>query len=260
MKVALSIAGSDSSGGAGIQADLAVFRDMGVYGVCAVTTVLAESSTGVGKICKVPPRVVTAQIDAVARDFEIGACKIGVLYSARVVNLVAERIHRRGIPNVVLDPVMGAKHGEVLLTPQARKRLVRALLPKVTLVTPNAHEAEALTGIAVHNVEDARNAARALIDMGPRCALVKGGHIDGEPVDVFYDGTDFHEYSGSRSEKNMHGTGCVLSSAIAAQLALGRDIRGAVGSAKEYVSQAIESAVRLGKGGLHFYHGSGFGR
>jgi hydroxymethylpyrimidine/phosphomethylpyrimidine kinase len=254
MKVAITIAASDSSCGAGIQADLAVFRYIGVYGVCAVTNVTAQNSMGVHKVSKVPPRIVSAQIDAVTRDFEVSACKIGMLYSPQMVNLVSERITRREIPNVVLDPVMKAKNGEVLLTEPAIKRLKRWLVPKVTLVTPNAAEAEALTGIAVTNRDTARDAAKALVEVGARAALVKGGHIEGEPIDVLYDGNDFVEFPGRRRAKNMHGTGCVLSAAIAARLALGDDLHAAIAFAKEYVTQAIERSAKLGKGKMQFFN------
>ncbi|MHB9037357.1 MAG: bifunctional hydroxymethylpyrimidine kinase/phosphomethylpyrimidine kinase [Armatimonadota bacterium] len=251
--IALTIAASDSSSGAGIQADLAVFRDLGVYGLCAVTNVTVQNSQGVHKVNKVPPMIVTAQIDAAMRDFPVAACKIGMLYSPTIVEVVAERIHRREIPNVVLDPVMNAKRGEVLLTEPAIKRMRRWLIPKVTLITPNAIEAEKLTGIAVKDVASAKDAARTLVEMGARYALVKGGHIEGDAVDVLYDGESFAEFSGKRQNKNMHGTGCVLSAAIAARLALGNDMRAAVEFAKDYVSNAIESSVRLGKGGLDYF-------
>ncbi|MCE5314728.1 MAG: bifunctional hydroxymethylpyrimidine kinase/phosphomethylpyrimidine kinase [Armatimonadota bacterium] len=251
--VALTIAASDSSGGAGIQADLAVFSDLGVYGLCAVTNVTVQNSQGVQKVNIVPPRIVTAQIDAVMRDFQVASCKIGMLYSPRIVDVVAERIHRREIPNVILDPVMSAKHSETLLTEPAIKRMKRWLIPKVTLITPNASEAEKLTGIAVKNVAMAKDAAKALVELGARGALVKGGHINGEPVDVLYDGHDFTEYHGKRQDKNMHGTGCVLSAAIAARLALGDEIGAAIGFAKDYVSKAIEHSVRLGKGELDYF-------
>jgi len=253
MKVALTIAASDSSSGAGIQADLAVFREIGVYGVCAVTNVTAQNSQGVHKINKVPPRTVAAQIDAVTRDFDIAACKVGMLYSPQIVDLVAERIARREIPNVVLDPVIKAKNGEVLLTEPAIKRMKRRLISKVTLITPNVGEARALTGIEVTNTASAREAAEALVGMGAQAALVKGGHIEGEPVDVLFDGTEFGEFTGMRLEKTMHGTGCVLSAAVAARLALGDDLRQAIAFAKEFVTKAIERSVRLGKGRMDYY-------
>ena len=253
MKIALTIAASDSSCGAGVQVDLAVLRECGVYGVCAVTNVTAQNSRGVHKICKAPPRIVAAQIDAVTRDFHVDACKVGMLFSPRMVDLVAERIHRRQIPNVVLDPVMRAKNGEELLRPAAVKRMIRSLIPKATLVTPNAQEAELLTGVCVVDNKSARAAAKALVDMGARYALVKGGHVKGEPVDVLFDGREFHEFTGKRQEKVMHGTGCVLSAAIAAKLALGDDVVSAVEFGKGYVSKAIERSVRLGKGEMEYF-------
>lgn len=253
LKIALTIAASDSSCGAGIQADLAVFRDTGVYGVCVVTNVTAQNSMGVHKVGKVAPRIVSAQIDAVTRDFEVSACKIGMLYSPQMVELVSERIARREIPNVVLDPVMNAKNGEVLLTGPAIKRMKRWLIPKVTLITPNAAEAGVLTGTAVTDHGTARDAAKALVEMGAKAALVKGGHIEGEPIDILFDGDDFVEFPGKRLAKNMHGTGCVLSAAIAARLALGDDLHAAVAFAKEYVTQAIERSVKLGEGKMDYF-------
>lgn len=257
MKTALTIAASDSSSGAGIQADLAVFRDLGVYGVCAVTNITAQNSRGVHKINRVPPMVISAQIDDVTRDFKVGACKVGMLYFPQAVDLVAERIRRREIPNVVLDPVMKAKHGTELLRPPAIKRMKRRLIPAITLITPNAEEAEVLTGVSVTTTAQAREAARALVEMGAKYALVKGGHIEGEPVDILYDGSEFHEFGGKRLDKNMHGTGCVLSAAIAARLALDDDIISAIEFAKEYVSKAIAHSIRLGKGDLDYYFKTG---
>lgn len=253
MKIALSIAASDSSCGAGIQADLAVFRDIGVYGTCAVTNVTAQNSMGVHKIHKVAPRIVAAQIDTITRDFYIAACKIGMLYSPQMVGLVAERIGRREIPNVVLDPVMKAKNGEVLLTEPAIKRLKRWLISKVTLITPNADEAHVLTGIEVTDLATAREAASALVEIGAKSALVKGGHIEGEPVDVLFDGENYTEFAGKRLTKNMHGTGCVLSAAITARLALGDDMQSAIAFAKDYVTKAIERSVKLGKGKMDYF-------
>lgn len=250
---ALAIASSDPSGGAGVQADLAVFQDIGVYGLSVITNITAQNSLGVHKVCKVPPNIIAAQIDAVTRDFAVSACKVGMLYSPQAVDTVAERIERREIPNVVLDPVISAKRGEVLLTQPALKRMKRRLIPLVTLITPNASEAKALTGVEVKDVESAQEAAKALVGMGARNALVKGGHIEGEPVDVLFDGQNFHKYLGLRLERNMHGTGCVLSSAIVAKLAMGENLIQAISFAKDYVTEAIEHSVRLGKGKLDYY-------
>ena len=255
MQVALTIAASDSSGGAGIQVDLAVFRELGVYGVCAVTNVTAQDTRGVHKVCRTPPRIIAAQIDAVMRDFRVAACKIGMLYSPQVVSAVAERIMRREIPNVVLDPVMRSKRGDVLLTEPAVKQMMRSLVPLAMLVTPNLEEAARLTGIEAGDTEGAREAARALVGMGAKAALVKGGHAEGEPVDILFDGEGFHEFPGRRIGKQMHGTGCVLSAAITARLALGDDLPAAVGFAKEYVERAIERSAALGKGKVTLFVG-----
>jgi|YNPNPStandDraft_1061719.scaffolds.fasta_scaffold00397_5 hydroxymethylpyrimidine/phosphomethylpyrimidine kinase len=255
MKVALTIAASDSSCGAGTQVDLSVFRELGVYGVCAVTAITVQDSTGVHKVFKLPRRIVAAQIDAAARDLNVGAVKIGMLYSPQVVDQVAERIKRRELPMVVLDPVMRAKHGEVLLTGPALKRLKRALLPLATIVTPNAEEAASLSGIAIGSRADARDAAKALLDKGAKWVLVKGGHVEGQPVDVLTDGVDYYEFGGKRLPANMHGTGCVLSAAIAARLALGDDIPSAVDFAKGYVTAAIERSVALGRGAISYFIG-----
>lgn len=255
MQVALTIAASDSSGGAGIQVDLAVFRELGVYGASVVTNITAQSTCGIDKICKVPPRIIAAQIDSVTRDFKISACKIGVLYSPRAVSVVAERIRRREIPKVVLDPVITAKNGRVLLTPKAIKRLKQFLIPRVALITPNLHEASILSGVEITNAETARQAAQVLMDMGAKAVLLKGGHMEGEPVDILYDGKHFSEFTGKRIDKQMHGTGCILSAAITARLALGDELESAVGFAKQYVGQAIERSVLLGKGKMTLFAG-----
>ncbi len=255
MHVALTIAASDPSGGAGIQADLAVFKELGVYGTCVVTNVTAQNTRGVDKICKVPPRIIAAQIDAITSDFHVAACKIGVLYSPRAVSVVAERIRRREIAQVVLDPVMSAKDGRVLLTPNALKRMKRFLLPRTMLITPNMDEASALSGVDVRDASTAKEAAKKLVDMGVKAVLIKGGHSEGEPVDILYHDSQFYEFSGKRSDKLMHGTGCVLSAAITARLALGHELFNAVEFAKRYVGRAIERSVALGKGRMTLFVG-----
>lgn len=256
MKAVLTIAASDSSCGAGVEVDTAVFRELGVYPLCAVTNVTAQDSRGVHKVFKVAPKIVAAQIDAVTRDFKPAACKIGMLYSPRMVDLAADRIHRRELKNVILDPVMKAKNGEVLLTETAIKRMKRRLIPRVDLITPNAYEAEVLTGIKITDIASAHAAAEALVDMGASAALVKGGHIEGDPIDVLFDGTSFHDFTGKRMDKHMHGTGCALSAAIAARLALGDSLLAAIEFAKDYVTKAIEHSIRLGKGRMDYFTGS----
>jgi hydroxymethylpyrimidine/phosphomethylpyrimidine kinase len=257
VKVALTIAGSDSSGGAGIQADLKVFADLGVYGVSAITAVTAQNSLGVQKVNKVPPRIVAAQIDSVTRDIGVDSCKIGMLYSQEVVSLVAERIERRNIPNVVLDPIVFAKDGTRLLHARAVQRMKRYLIPKCTLVMPNLAEAGILSGREVTSIDNAKDAARAIFDLGTKFVLIKGGHFADEPVDLLFDGTDFMEFHGKRvQDKNLHGTGCILSAAIAARLASGDNIPDAVGFAKDFITQALKNSIKFGIGELWYYAGA----
>lgn len=252
----LTVAGSDPSGGAGVQADLKVFADLGVYGLSAVTAVTAQNSTGVQKVNTVPPRIVAAQIDSVTRDFGVKACKIGMLYAYQVVGVVAERIERRDIPNVVLDPVIFAKDGTRLLLAKGVTRLRRWMIPRCTLVSPNLVEAGELTKREVVTLNDAKEAARIIHDFGAPYVLIKGGHLEGEPIDILYDGEGFVDYPGKRVEgRNMHGTGCVLSAAIAGRLALGDSVPEAVRFAKDYVEFAIKNSVMLGKGELWYYTG-----
>lgn len=253
MKCALSIAATDSSNGAGLGADLKVFDSLGVYGLGVVTCVTAQNSAGVFKIFKVAPNIVASQIDVLAEDFDIGACKIGMLGTAQIVEKVCDRIKRRKLQNIVLDPVMQAKKGEVLLSPAGIKRLARRLLPLVDIITPNASEAKMLTKIEVCDLASAKEAAAAIVGLGARYALVKGGHIAGEPVDVLYNGQDYIEYTSKRFDKNMHGTGCVLSAAIAARLALGDDMPLAVLFAKQYVAKAIEQSINLGRHSMQYF-------
>jgi hydroxymethylpyrimidine/phosphomethylpyrimidine kinase len=258
MKRVLTIAGSDSSGGAGIQADNKVFAELGVYGLTAITSVTAQNSTGVQKVFKVAPRTIAAQIDSVARDIGCDACKIGMLYSHQVVDLVAERIHRREIPNVVLDPIIFAKGGVRLLTAKAVGRMRRNLLPRVMLVAPNVPEAEILSGIQINDSASAAAAAEKIWECGCKYVLIKGGHLEGDPDDLLFDGENVRMFSGKRIEgEPMRGTGCVLTAAIAANLALGADVPEAVEAAKVFVTHAIADAVKLGKGQVTFYSGTG---
>jgi hydroxymethylpyrimidine/phosphomethylpyrimidine kinase len=240
-----------------MQADLKVFADLGVYGLSAVTAVTAQNSQGVHKIEKVPPRIVAAQIDASARDIGVDACKIGMLYAYQLVNTVAGRITRREIQNVVLDPVIFAKDDTRLLLSKGVYRMRRFLIPHCTLVTPNLVEAGEITKRSVKDIQGAKEAAKAIFDMGAGYVLVKGGHLDGEPVDILYDGEQFIEYHGERVEgKHLHGTGCIMSAAITARLALGDQMPEAVKFAKDYVTEAIRASVKLGKGQMWYYTGT----
>lgn len=254
MKIALTIAGSDSGGGAGIQADLKTFAAHGVFGVCAITALTAQNTIGVQGVFEVPPSFVGLQIDSVARDIGADAVKIGMLSSAAIIETVAAKIDEHSLGPVVLDPVMVAKGGDPLLREDAKKTLVRVLLPHAAIVTPNVPEAEILCGFPIPDSEAMRRAARFILSLGPRAVIVKGGHLEGrgESVDILFDGKEFREFSARRiASKNTHGTGCTFSSAIAAALALGSPMADAVASAKEYVTRIIAASVDLGIGHGH---------
>lgn len=245
----LTIAGSDPSAGAGIQADLRVFERLGCYGMTVVTAVTAQNTVGVQKVHKVPPRIIAAQIDSVARDIGVDACKIGMLYAEQAVDTVAERIDRREIPNVVLDPVIAAKDGTRLLSSKGIERMKRRLISRCLVVTPNAMEAGILAGMDVGSLDDLRRAAMVIHGFGCRYVLAKGGHIPGEPVDLLFDGNEFTELPGLRIEgAAVHGTGCAFSAALAGRVALGDDIPSAARFAKDFVADLIKSAITIGKG------------
>jgi hydroxymethylpyrimidine/phosphomethylpyrimidine kinase len=251
MKRALTIAGSDSGGGAGIQADLKTFAAHGVFGTSAVTALTAQNSLGVQGVFEIPADFVGLQIDSVARDIGADAVKIGMLSSASIIAIVAAKIVEHSLGPIVLDPVMVAKGGDRLLRDDAREALIETLLPLAAIATPNLPEAEVLCGFAIRGIEDMRRAARAIHALGPKAVVVKGGHLPdrGESVDVLFDGEDFAEYGAARIEsKNTHGTGCTFSSAIAADLALGYSLREAVKAAKDYVGRIIAASVDLGIG------------
>ncbi len=248
MKRVLTIGGSDPTGGAGIQMDLKVFQALGVWGLSCVTNVTVQTTYGVQKINKVPPHIVARQIDSAALDIGIDACKIAMLYAPRVVSVVAERIERRHIPNVVLDPLIWAKDGRRLITPKAWERLKKELLPLTLITTPNIPEAEELSEIPLRSLQDIEKAAEVIHKLGARYVLIKGGHLPSDPVDVLFDGEKFHKFPSPRIEKIVHGTGCILSSAIASYLALGKSVLESVASAIEFTRSAIGRALLLGKG------------
>ena len=246
--IALTIAGSDSSGGAGIQADLKTFSALGVYGASVITALTAQNTRGVDGIHDVPPEFVARQIDSVFSDLAVNAVKIGMLSQPAIIAAVAAGLDRHGARNVVLDPVMIAASGAALLVPEAVETLRRVLVPKALLVTPNLPEAAALTGRPVSTASEMRDAARALTDMGARAALVKGGHLPDAAVDVLWDGVSFHELTAPRVPGIFHGTGCTLSAAIAVYLARGTQLRDAVAQAKRYVTDAIADSPARGRG------------
>lgn len=246
---ALTIAGSDSGGGAGIQADLKTFAACGVYGTTTITAVTAQNSIGVTMTEAMPPELVTAQIEAVVTDFAPRATKIGMLAKAGIVSAVARAIRRHILSNVVLDTVMIAKSKARLLDADAVDAIVQQLLPVAVLVTPNVPELEALTGMTVRDAEGLRRAGERLIALGACAVLAKGGHLPGPAVDVLLWRGRTLELSAERIvTPHTHGTGCTLSAAIAARLALGDDLEQAVRYAKAYVTRAIAEAPGLGRG------------
>ena len=247
---ALTIAGSDSSGGAGIQADLKTFTVFGVYGMSAVTALTAQNTRGVLGISAVSPDFVRQQIDAVATDIGIDAAKTGMLASRAIIAAVADAVRAHEIGRLVVDPVMVAQSGAALLEPEARAALRDQLVPLAAVVTPNTPEAAALLSMAVETVADMREAARRLVGIGARAALVKGGHLRGdEAVDVLHDGENLHELRAPRvATPHTHGTGCMLSAAITAGLARGDALAAAVSTAKRFITAAVAAGLPLGKG------------
>lgn len=257
---ALTIAGSDSGGGAGIQADLKTFASLGVYGMSAITAVTAQNTVEVRAWQALSPELVGQQIAAVAEDIGVDAAKTGMLANRDVIEAVASSIHRYGIDRLVVDPVMVAKSGDALLEPEAQAALRERLLPLALVVTPNLPETAALTGVAgasLASPEGRREAARRLHDLGPRWVVVKGGHLEGDAVDLVFDGQEFVELRRPRvATRNTHGTGCTFSAAIAAHLARGLDVAAALGAAKDYIQWAVGHALELGRGHgptNHFY-------
>lgn len=249
MHRALTIAGSDSGGGAGIQADLKTFMAHGVYGSSAVTAITAQNTQGVRAASLIDPSLVAAQIDAVLEDIGADAVKTGMLGSAAIVATVAERLQHHGVERLVVDPVMVAKHGERLLAEEAMDALRARLLPLALIVTPNLPEAAALLGRAVESEDDMRQAVRELSDFGSRYVLLKGGHLEGDPVDMLFDGLTIREFRSARiPTEHTHGTGCTYAAAIAALLAGGLPVERAVHDAHEYLVGAIAHASPIGTG------------
>ncbi|HUS81417.1 MAG TPA: bifunctional hydroxymethylpyrimidine kinase/phosphomethylpyrimidine kinase [Armatimonadota bacterium] len=248
--VALTIAGSDSGGGAGIQADLKTFTVLGVYGMSAITAVTAQNTVGVRQFAVLDPSLVAAQMDAVLEDIGCDAAKTGMLGTAGVVEVVADRLAHHHVPNVVVDPVMVAKSGDRLLAEDARRAIIQRLLPCARVVTPNLPEAAELLGREV-SAADMADAARELCDLGAGAAVVKGGHLEGDAVDVLYDartGALVTMTAPRLDTANTHGTGCTFSSAIAAFLARGMELEAAVRRAKRFVTAAIARGLPLGSG------------
>jgi hydroxymethylpyrimidine/phosphomethylpyrimidine kinase len=246
--VALTIAGSDPSGGAGIQADLKTFHQFGVYGEAAITLLTIQNTRGVTRVELVPPEIIREQVEAAVSDISPQAAKTGALGGVEQVELLAVMAASFPFP-LVVDPVMVSKHGARLLLSDAEQVLRTRLLPHCALVTPNIAEAEALSGITIDSAEDAEQAARRIAELGCHAVLIKGGHLEGPPVDLLYTDGAFHRFEGHRVQTaNTHGTGCTCSAAITALLARGEPLLNAVQMAKRYIQRAIETAPGLGSG------------
>jgi len=248
LPIALTIAGSDPSGGAGLQADLKTFHQHSVYGTSVVTLLTVQNTRGVTRVETLAVDLVAQQLEALLSDLPPAAAKSGALGNAAMVEWLAAAAKSFTFP-LVVDPVMISKHGHPLLDHSARSALISQLLPVTTLLTPNTHEAAALTGRTVETLAEARDAARALAQLGPQHVLVKGGHLEGDPVDVLISGAQLTEFRAPRIEsRHTHGTGCTLSSAITAQLALGRPMPEAIDRAKTWLTEALRTAPGLGHG------------
>jgi len=254
---AMTIAGSDSGGGAGVQADLKTFAALGVYGASTLTAITAQNTVAVTAVHEIPTDVITAQIDAVLTDIGADAVKTGMLSSSDIIECICEALEVHGVQRLVVDPVMIAKSGDALLREDAIGSLRTRLLPLAMVVTPNIPEAEALTETTIVSDADVRRAAEAIVGMGARSVVVKGGHREGPATDLFYDGKEFKEFTAPRFDTvNTHGTGCTFASAVAAGLARGMVVTDAVALAKDYVTEGICHSFSIGQGHgplNHFY-------
>ena len=257
MKHCLTIAGSDSSGGAGIQADLKAFSANGVFGMSVITAITAQNTQGVFDVQDVTPSMIAHQIEAIFDDIRVDAINIGMVSRPETIEIIAKTLKKYPLPPLVIDPVMISKSGYNLLQPEAQKALIDLLLPMATLITPNLPEAEVIVGYKIDTLDLMQQAARDLHTLGCTYVLVKGGHLEDDPTDVLFDGERFFFLHVKRLEtKNTHGTGCTLSSAIAANLAKGMCVKTAVEEAKAYITEAITHGFALGKGVgpvHHFY-------
>ncbi|MHB8174057.1 MAG: bifunctional hydroxymethylpyrimidine kinase/phosphomethylpyrimidine kinase [Nitrospirota bacterium] len=245
---ALSIAGSDPSGGAGIQADIKVFALLGVYGMAVPATFTVQNTVGVFSVKSRPARSIKEELDAVIADIRPDALKTGMLYSAGVISAVAEAVRRYKLDNLVVDPVTISSSGKRLLKKDAQERLIAELFPLALVVMPNVFEAEALSGMEIKNIKDVEEAAAIIKKIGPKHVLIKGGHLSGAATDVLFDGKNFTRFGAGRVEKEIHGAGCVYSAAVTAGLAKGLPVEDAVRAAKRFIANAIRSAGPVGRG------------
>ncbi len=257
MKKTLTIAGSDSSGGAGIQADLKTFSALGVFGMSIITAVTAQNTQGVFGVQDISSDIIKKQIDAIFDDIKVDGIKIGMVSQIYTIKIISDKLRDFKPRNVVLDTVMVSKSGYNLLNPKAKKTLIEELFPLSTIVTPNIPEAETISGMRIRKYSDMEKAAHTIFQMGPKNVLIKGGHLNNDATDILFNGKDFKYFNTKRIKtKNTHGTGCTLSSAITANLAKGHCVEEAVSKAKEYITIAIENSLTIGKGVgpiNHFY-------
>jgi hydroxymethylpyrimidine/phosphomethylpyrimidine kinase len=258
LKQVLTIAGSDSGGGAGIQADIKAMSANGVFAMSVITAITAQNTEEVIEVFELPSSIIAAQLDAVFDDFEVAAVKTGMLSSASIVETVARMLKPQEVVNLVVDPVMLSKSGHSLLKPEAIETMKKQLFPLALVVTPNVHEAQQLSGVRIASLADARRAAKVIHGFGCKHVLIKGGHLLAErATDLLYDGRFFNVFKGEFIETpHTHGTGCTFASAIAAHLARGKSINDAVHSAKTYVTEAIRHSLAIGHGTgptNHFY-------
>ena len=254
---AMTIAGSDSGGGAGIQADLKTFAALGVYGTSVLTAITSQNTQGITDVLELPTSLIASQLDAVVSDIGADAVKTGMLSSSAIIDAVADKVREHGLRMLVVDPVMVARGVDHALMEDAVEALRTTLIPLARVVTPSAPEAAVLVGHEVETLDDARNAAREIVAMGAGAAVVKGGHLDGPATDILFDGTEFRAFTAQRiATTSTHGTGCTFASAIAAGLARGMSLRDAVSGAKTYVTATIRHAFPMGHGYgplNHFY-------
>jgi hydroxymethylpyrimidine/phosphomethylpyrimidine kinase len=249
MKRILTVAGSDSGGGAGIQADLKAITVLGGYGMSVITALTAQNTQGVQGVHPVPTEFIRLQMEAVLSDIGADSAKTGMLATPEIVQTVAEVLQKYGVTPLVVDPVMVAKSGDPLLAEEARDTLKEVLLPLASLVTPNIPEASVLCGFEVRTLEEMQESAKSIHAMGPPYVLIKGGHLEGRAVDILFDGGSFHSYEAPRlDQRNTHGTGCTFSAALATLLAQGQSVPDAVSEAKRFITEAIAHGLNIGSG------------
>lgn len=253
----LTIAGSDSSGGAGVQADLKTFSAIGTYGMSVITAITAQNTMGVFDVEELSRNIIKEQMKAVFEDIMPKAVKIGMVSSPEIILEIVDNLKKYKPETIVVDPVMISKSGYSLLRPEAKENLIKYLIPIAYLITPNVPEAEEITGMKIETVEDMKKAGQIILNLGPKYVLMKGGHLNGDCVDILIGKDLFEVFEGERIDrKNTHGTGCTISSAITSHLALGYDIKEAVRLSKEYITEAIRHSFDIGKGVgpvHHFY-------